>query len=887
MNTIQEIQNYQAGLHIANAYTQGLVKGWDANIAREAFKVVSGMTNSLGSPIFKPLGIDTTSYLGKKMRLWDVTRKILGKDTPNYPQQIGDCFVAGTKVLMADGTEKNIEDVKVDEMVLNHLNQPRRVTDLVRKKYTGEMVTIKAKGWHRSLTATATHQAMYLPCIDYRFHLSEFGTKPFGKYEESDYVLLNYGRTEENKEDKCFDIATMVDGLEVEASRVRPGKGKWIKRFVVANEDFGRLIGLYLAEGGVDDKQHTITFSFCSDERDLIEDTKSLLAGIFGVEGVEHDPKASVTCVIACSVVVARFLKQLMPGNVYDKNVPDCFFSARHTVRKAVIKGWMDGDGHLSKELNRMTGVSASVPIIDGISRLALSLKISPRTLTRHKEKHQRVPSLQCDFYGTAIKDIYPSSGPPNRPIRNVHLEKTPFGFARKLKSVTRTYVEEHDVFCVTVDGEHTLIVNGFSQKNCVSFGGKNAAEYLTCTDMLIRGVREKFRPIFPPYYYGTSRVQIGGQRDHSDGSSGAWLAAAIVKYGTLFSDETGVPAYSGSIAKSWGYSGPPENFIPIAQKYLVKSAAQINSWDELVTAICNGYPCSTASNVGYNMQASSDGFHHRAGAWGHQMCTLADTMIASSTPKNIDEVQIGDEVYGDDGKLHKVTQVFKRKHTGKMVKLSCYGTLPLSLTGNHPVLVAREEKPGAVYAYHQLDNVGVAAATTKKILHWVNAEDVKVGDKLVSTGNNYDTNTIIPKWQDARNTSTTVPGDLFVDVEQDNTNLYRPVRKVEQIDHDGFVYNLEVEDCHTYIANGLVVHNCFIGVGSAPEDYAIILNNWGDVHGQLKDFDDSSDLPVGVLRVRRKDAEAHIDAGETYAWSQFDGFPEQPVDKLLFKVVG
>jgi hypothetical protein len=82
----------------------------------------------------------------------------------------------------------------------------------------------------------------------------------------------------------------------------------------------------------------------------------------------------------------------------------------------------------------------------------------------------------------------------------------------------------------------------------------------------------------------------------------------------------------------------------------------------------------------------------------------------------------------------------------------------------------------------------------------------------------------------------------------------------------------------------------CVIGIddgyknGSDP--YAIILNSWGDCHGNLKDFDTGDSLPVGVLRVRRKDMEKHIRQQETFAYSNFDGFKEQLIDKKLFMLI-
>jgi hypothetical protein len=235
---------------------------------------------------------------------------------------------------------------------------------------------------------------------------------------------------------------------------------------------------------------------------------------------------------------------------------------------------------------------------------------------------------------------------------------------------------------------------------DCVSFGAKNAIEYLMCTEVLMLGDREKFKPIFPPYLYGTGRVFVGGGQINGDGSLGSWMAEAVIKYGAIPSDTEGCPAYSGSIARQWGAPpGPAQKFVDVGKLHPVKSAALISNWNELVEAICNGYPCTVASNQGFNMEASRDGFHAPSGSWGHQMCIIG----------------VDDE---------------------------------------------------------------------------------------------------------------------------------------------------------------------------ASDPYAIVLNNWGDVHGRLKDFNTNEDLPIGVLRVRKRTIERMIDAGETFAFSNFEGFPEQPIAKELFKLI-
>ncbi len=73
-------------------------------------------------------------------------------------QGIGDCAVAGTLVLMADGTRKPIETVKKGEWVRSHTGAARIVLDTIVKPYTGELVTLKAPGIDEVVTMTPDHR---------------------------------------------------------------------------------------------------------------------------------------------------------------------------------------------------------------------------------------------------------------------------------------------------------------------------------------------------------------------------------------------------------------------------------------------------------------------------------------------------------------------------------------------------------------------------------------------------------------------------------------------------------------------------------------------------------------------------------------------------------
>jgi hypothetical protein len=157
---------------------------------------------------------------------------------------------------------------------------------------------------------------------------------------------------------------------------------------------------------------------------------------------------------------------------------------------------------------------------------------------------------------------------------------------------------------------------------DCVSFGGKNATEYVQFYP-IVNGDANEFKNIFPPYLYGCGRVFIGKGQVNGDGSLGVWQAKAVMEYGAIPTDTPNCPKYSGNIARKWGDSGPPDEFVSVGKTHIVKSAALISSWDELVTALVNGYPVTVASDIGYDMKPRSDGFHHNSTSWGHQMCFI------------------------------------------------------------------------------------------------------------------------------------------------------------------------------------------------------------------------------------------------------------------------
>jgi hypothetical protein len=162
---------------------------------------------------------------------------------------------------------------------------------------------------------------------------------------------------------------------------------------------------------------------------------------------------------------------------------------------------------------------------------------------------------------------------------------------------------------------------------DCVSMGAANAVNYLACMEIVRLSDRERFRPAFPPFLYGVSRVQIGGGHLEGDGSLGIWAADAVRRFGVLAGDANDVPPYSGRLARRWGEPpGPPQALMDRAKPHLLKSTALVRTYEQVRDALINGYPVTIASTQGFRMRPAVDRGKHwgvPAGTWAHQMCLV------------------------------------------------------------------------------------------------------------------------------------------------------------------------------------------------------------------------------------------------------------------------
>lgn len=151
--------------------------------------------------------------------------------------------------------------------------------------------------------------------------------------------------------------------------------------------------------------------------------------------------------------------------------------------------------------------------------------------------------------------------------------------------------------------------------------------------------------------------------------------------------------------------------------------------------------------------------------------CFPAGTLItmADGAEKPIEEVTIGDEVQAFDDKLstfhkRKVEHLYVNPAPEKLVRIETYSGTVLHCTANHPIWVSRHKQ-----------RKWCSAATG-----WLDAVKL-IGGQIA-----------------AMNQQVMIDG------------RFRRVKSARYVSHKhDKVYNFAVEELHTYIANGVVVHNC------------------------------------------------------------------------------
>lgn len=649
-------------------------------------------------------------YNEDRPRIWQLVRQAHEKGLipdqymrngtlKNLNQLTGSCFPAGTLVRMADGSERPIDEIQVGDRVISHTGQPRRVLRTFCRKYTGELVTIRVASHPFPLTATSDHRIATVPFRGKKFSLQSADMNRFGWTEAENLttdsrVLIGRMNAPERDPSIVIDVAKILgdDAIETDVirsmssrSHSRPwaaakqlekeeresGKNLsgrvtiWrhrykyaVYRYIPWTASLARLLGLYVAEGGVDNNR--VTFTFSSDEDNLASEVVALVSGIFGVDGtIRKEPEKGRNTVRFDSSVLSRVLKHLAPGDVWTKRVPPLVFQSGVSSRLAFLRGWLDGDGYRRSRngLNQIIGVTVSEQLARDLSALAVSCGLTA-ALHRRKKRGRSKPAFNVDFYGDSTAPLT-SPGSAVKAVKSVKRHR--FGIARRVLSTHRQHVTDTNVYCLEVEEDHSFLANGLCVSNCVGFGAGNALLWASVVDAIHRRQQERIVVPCVLYHYGRGRLH-SGIRGRGEGSTGSGQAKALQQDGYLAFDSPNCPSpqfadvvkWSSGLEMEWSDGARiGEQYLTEGRQHLTPNVVRVTSLDEAQMLLDSYYVFTIASSWGGMMRCPvQDGvlLNRRTGTWMHQMwCLHGDTKIPllNGTEANIRDIaETGEPVW-------------------------------------------------------------------------------------------------------------------------------------------------------------------------------------------------------------------------------------------------
>jgi len=266
-----------------------------------------------------------------------------------------NCFPAGTPVLSKRGFLP-IEQVLPGDEVLTHRDRFSMVTHVIETRVQEPLVElscfylndqpIHCTADHHFLTLNGEGRVGWMPARELtRDHYIKVGraaeTIPLEELDIADYLE---GGALDDDEGNVFLAKPYVGGQ----GGVVVAESRRVKRRIALNEDFGRWLGYFVAEGGV--TQGSVYFTLSKDESDVAAEIALLTQRVFGVVATVQtrtgQPRHWMR-VYAHSKLLVRFVRSFFNSRVHstDKVLPHWFLRLSTRVQKAFVGAVFAGDG--------------------------------------------------------------------------------------------------------------------------------------------------------------------------------------------------------------------------------------------------------------------------------------------------------------------------------------------------------------------------------------------------------------------------------------------------------------------------------------------------------------------------------------------------------------
>jgi IMP dehydrogenase len=267
------------------------------------------------------------------------------------------CFAAGTRILMANATYKNIEDVRPGDRVINMLGEP---VPVLRAWCTGirEVMAIRHTATYRETLVTPDHRYFVgdLSTVSMATIAAQGYVALLERPTKQDETKLHWKRVGEVQRDAyvlprriAFELAA---GFQIDLRQFAVRKDKQLARYVTTildSYELGYVFGTFLGDGTAfiapsrNSEIGRVSWDFGVNEKEIAAKLVRCLKSVSGVEA-KAAPRNSRVTIHLYSLQWARLFSAF--GKRHEKHLPAEYMCANPLYLKGLLDGLIDSDGH-------------------------------------------------------------------------------------------------------------------------------------------------------------------------------------------------------------------------------------------------------------------------------------------------------------------------------------------------------------------------------------------------------------------------------------------------------------------------------------------------------------------------------------------------------------
>lgn len=413
------------------------------------------------------------------------------------------CFLEDALVTLSSGEQIPISDVKIGDIVVTHTGNTKRVAEVIKNEYTGILLKIKYALNAIPIVCTPEHP----------FYVSKIKTD-WGKGD-------TYGKLTISESGWCKAKNLMNDRYYLRQyteniKSVSHNKCLINSKEIYFDFDFGRFIGLYLAEGY--QRREDIFFAFHKNEKDFqtyVFEWFNKLDMTSRITIRENVNTAIVSAYNKKSDDLNSFLLKFCNKHSDGKRLPNDYLSYPEEFLRGVIQGFTDGDGWIAKDKKRTVLTTTSTFLARQLYRILLQLGENA-SLQIQNQKGRKT----C--YRIVIHNVNSS----NRRIKD-----GPF-LLSEVKEIEKIDNYNGYVYNLEVEDDESYLIDDIAVHNCVVYAWSHWFEDGPVIQDVILG-RQK--PVFDlQRFYDEAQLRDGIPGSNYEGTTVRAGAKILNKLGIV-----------------------------------------------------------------------------------------------------------------------------------------------------------------------------------------------------------------------------------------------------------------------------------------------------------------------------------------------------------------